>query len=201
MSRESAYKLRRAPHAAAFARAWDAARHHAGAFLEDVAFERAIEGVEHNVYNEYGEVIATKRVVSDRLLMFLLRHLKPERYAADALARPAPPPEPVEATLRDMEPRLPAPPEQLLGPEGLGDALQLAEVADGVLPHFFSEQRPARSPERAEAEARAAQEKRGQAAWEKVQRGEGALGTQEFADLCRTIDPTGRAEPPRKRHR
>ncbi len=37
MSRESAYKLKRAPHGAAFARAWDAARHHAGGFLEDVA--------------------------------------------------------------------------------------------------------------------------------------------------------------------
>jgi len=69
LSRESAYKLKRAPHGAAFARAWDAARHHAGSYLEDVAFERAIEGVEHNVSNEYGEVIATKRVVNDRLLM------------------------------------------------------------------------------------------------------------------------------------
>ena len=85
MSRESAYKLRRAPHAAAFARAWDAARHHAGSLLEDVAFERAIEGVEHNVFDEHGEVICTRRVHNDRLLMFLLRHLKPERYAADAL--------------------------------------------------------------------------------------------------------------------
>jgi hypothetical protein len=201
MSRESAYKLKRAPYAAAFARAWDAARHHAGAFLEDVAFERAVEGVEHNVYNEYGEVIATKRVVSDRLLMFLLRHLKPERYSADALARPAPPPEPVESGLQAMEPRLPAPPEQLLGPEGLEDALQLADIGDGKLPHFFSEQRPAKSPERIKAEARAAQEQRGEAAWDKMQRNEGALSTQEFADMCRYIDPTSRSEPPRKRYR
>ena len=51
MSRETAYRLRRSAHGAAFARAWDAARHHAGSFLEDVAFERAIEGVEHNVFN------------------------------------------------------------------------------------------------------------------------------------------------------
>ena len=201
MSRESAYRLRRSPHGAAFARAWDAARHHAGAFLEDVAFERAIEGVEHNVYNEYGEVICTKRVVNDRLLMFLLRHLKPERYAAEALARPAPPPEPVEASLRALEPALPAPPEQLLGPEALVDELDLADVADGKLPHFLSEQRPAKSPERVEAEARAAQEKRGEAAWQKAERKEGELSQQEFADLCRFIDPAGRAEPPRKRYR
>ena len=201
MSRESAYKLRRAPHAAAFARAWDAARHHAGAFLEDVAFERALEGVEHNVYNEYGQVIFTKRVVSDRLLMFLLRHLKPERYAADALARPAPPPEPVEASLRALEPRLPAPPEQLLDAEELGDALHLADIADGTLPHFLSEQRPVKSAERIEAEERAAQERRGKAAWDKVERKEGELSQQELVDMCRFIDPTARSEPPRKRYR
>ena len=69
MSRETAYRLRRSPHGAAFARAWDAARQHAGSGLEDVAFERAIEGVEHNVYNEYGEVVCTKRVYNDRLLI------------------------------------------------------------------------------------------------------------------------------------
>jgi hypothetical protein len=201
MSRESAYRLKRSPHGAAFARAWDAARHHAGSFLEDVAFERAIEGVEHPVYNEYGEVIATKRVVSDRLLMFLLRHLKPERYAAEALAKPAPPPEPVEMTLRAMEPELPAPPEQLLGPETLADELELADIADGKLPHFFNEQRPAKSPERLAAEARAEQEKRGEAAWDKLQRKEGELTNQEFADMCRFIDPAGRAEPPRKRYK
>ena len=62
MSRENAYRLRRAPHGAAFARAWDAARHHAGGLIEDIAFERAIEGVEHDVYNEYGEVVAARLV-------------------------------------------------------------------------------------------------------------------------------------------
>ena len=99
MSRESANRLRRSPHGAAFARAWDAARLHAGAALEDIAFERAIEGVEHNVYNEYGEVIATKHVVNDRMLTFLLGHLMHERYGkaargADHKGQPtdAPPP-------------------------------------------------------------------------------------------------------------
>ncbi len=146
-------------------------------------------------------MIATKRVVSDRLLMFLLRHLKPERYAADALASPAPPPEAVEASLRELEPRLPAPPEQLLGPDELGAALELADAADGTLPRFLSEQRPAKSPERLEAEARAAQEERGQAAWDKLERKDGELSHQEFADMCRYIDPTARSEPPRKRYR
>jgi hypothetical protein len=200
LSRESAYKLKRQPHAAAFARAWDAARHHAGSFLEDVAFERAIEGVEHNVFNEYGEVVCTKRVYNDRLLMFLLRHLKPERYAAEALAHPAPPPEPVEKVLSALEPRLPAPPEQLLDPDDLDAALQIADAADGTLPSFLSEQRPLKSPERIEAEARAEQERRGEAAWDKSQGG-GSLDDQEFADMCRFIDPAGRAEPSRKRYR
>ncbi|MEQ1530462.1 MAG: hypothetical protein ABL925_14200, partial [Methylococcales bacterium] len=129
MGRASANRLRRSPHGAAFARAWDAARLHAGAALEDIAFERAIEGVEHHGYNEYGEVVATKHVVNDRMLTFLLSHLKPERYgkAARALAEPSdaqtPPPPPValEASLRAMEPQLPAPPEELLDAETLAD--------------------------------------------------------------------------------
>jgi hypothetical protein len=176
MSRESAYTLRRSPHGAAFARASDAARHYAGGPLEDIAFERAIEGVEHNVYDENGEVVCTKRVYNDRLLMFLLRHLKPERYGGAAARReppaePAPPPEiELEASLRAMEPQLPAPPEQLLGPEMLAHELDLAEAADGKLPHFLTEQRPPRSAAQIDAEARAAEDARGAEAWEKSQR-------------------------------
>ena len=189
MSRESAYRLRRSAHAAAFARAWDAARHHAGSFLEDVAFERAIEGIEQNVYNEYGEVICTKRVPNDRLLMFLLRHLKPECYAKEALASPAPPPEPFEASLRALEPPLPAPPEQLLSSEQMADELELADIADGTLPHFLFEQRPVKTREQRELTAAA-----------KQQRGE-KLSKEEFADYCRYLDPTLRPERPRKRYR
>lgn len=134
LSRESAYKLRRSAHGAAFARAWDAARHHAGSFLEDVAFERAVEGVEHNVYNEYGEAVCTKRVYNDRLLMFLLRHLKPERYGKAASATPGPPIT-VEGELRAMEPPLPAPPEQLLDCDTLQGELEIADICVGALPH------------------------------------------------------------------
>jgi hypothetical protein len=200
LSREAAYKLRRSPHGAAFARAWDAARHHAGSLLEDVAFERAIEGEERPVYNEYGEVIATKRVINDRILMFLLRHLKPERYAADVLARPAPAPEPVEATLRALEPGLPAPPEQLLGPERLAEELEIADIMDGELPHFFSEQRRPKSPEQLEADALAARRRRGEAALAKLDRKEGELSRQEFADMAFSLDPTIHAERTRKRY-
>ncbi len=205
MSRESANRLRRSPHGAAFARAWDAARLHAGAALEDIAFERAIEGVPHNVYNEYGEVVATKHVVNDRMLTFLLSHLKPERYgkAARALAESAdqpPPPSPpaaLEASLRAMEPPMPAPPEELLDAETLADEIEIAEIADGVLPHFLSEQRAPKS----EAQEIAAQQQRGKKAWEKQQKGEGELSDEEFRDMCHHLDPTYRHDKGRKRYR
>lgn len=156
MTRESAYRLRRSAHGAAFARAWDAAREHAGCALEDIAFERAIEGVEQNVYDQYGEVICTKRVYNDRLLTFLLRHLKPERYAPDATGIASATSEILETSLRAMEPQLPAPPEALMDADAFEDSLDLAEVADGVLPRFLAEQRPdapAQRPEKKQRDA------------------------------------------------
>lgn len=92
MSRQAAYKLRRAPHAAAFARAWDMARERAGALIEDIAFTRAIEGVEQEIYDANGMLTATRVVQSDRLLTYLLSHLKPERYGRTVAERAAPPP-------------------------------------------------------------------------------------------------------------
>jgi hypothetical protein len=205
LSRESANRLRRSPHGAAFARAWDAARLHAGSALEDLAFERAIEGQEHNIYNENGEVVCTKRVVNDRLLTFLLSHLKPERYGK--AARPAsdvsdaPPPVALEASLRAMEPELPAPPEELLDPETLEAEIEIAEIADGVLPQFLSEQRPPKSEARLKGEEIAAQEARGKAVWEKMVRKEGNATADEFRDMCYYLDPTQRHDKGRKRYR
>jgi hypothetical protein len=208
MSREGANRLRRSAHGAAFARAWDAARQHAGGGLEDVAFERAIEGQEHNVYDEWGEVVCTKRVYNDRLLMFLLRHLKPERYGraapgSHAQDQPsAPPPElAVETSLRAMEPQLPAPAEQLLAPDELEAQLEIADTADGKLPHFFQEQRPPRTAAQEQADAYAAQDARGAAAWDKAQRKEGKLSRREMTDMSRHIDPAGRAERSKRRYR
>ena len=207
MTRETAYRLRRSAHGAAFARAWDAARRHAGGLVEDIAFERAFEGVEHNVYDEFGEVVCTRRAYNDRLLMWLLGHLKPERYGAaaaqrDRPAEPAPPPGLLlEASLREMEPQLPAPAEELLGPDVLEHELVLADVADGTLPHFLTEQRPPKSAARIEAEARAAQDARGAAAWDKLERKEGELSHEEFADLCRHIEPIDTGERSGKRYR
>lgn len=210
MSRESANRLRRSPHGAAFARAWDAARQHAGSALEDIAFERAIEGQEQNIYNEYGEVICTKRVLNDRMLTFLLSHLMPERYGKVARAAgnqksgptdAPPPPVALEASLRAMEPPLPAPPEELLDPETLEHELQIADAADGTLPQFLSEQRPVKSAEKQKAEEIAAQEVRGKTAWEKSERKEGELNDEEFRDMCHYLDPTYRHDKGRKRYR
>ncbi len=210
MTRESANRLRRSPHGAAFSRAWDAARHHAGAALEDIAFERAIEGVEQNVFNEYGEVICTKRVYNDRLLTFLLRHLKPERYARDALSlsnldAPPPPAELLDASLRAMEPQLPAPPEALLDPEVLEHELTIADIMDGVLPHFLTEQHPAKSAARAAAEAVVAQQARGEAALERITNkavdDEIEVSHQDMIDITRALDPTSVNDRPRRRFR
>ncbi|MBO9622219.1 MAG: hypothetical protein J7500_05855 [Sphingomonas sp.] len=194
MSRESAYRLRRSAHGAAFARAWDAARHHAGALIEDIAFERAIEGVEQEIYNDRGEVVAARLVHDNRLLKYLLGHLKPERYgtarqgAPDARAEPIAAPPALEESLRAMEPALPAPPEQLLAPHELAAELDLADVADGVLPRFLSEQRPPRSGAQVAADEAAARNARGAAALAREQAGH-RLTDEEFADQCYHLDP------------
>lgn len=223
MSRQSAYQLRRAGHGAAFARAWDAARHHAGALIEDIAFERAIEGVEHEVYNDCGEVIGAKLVHDSRLLRYLLSHLKPERYgtrngapapapaapvpaefpsaapasALDAAAPPVAPAPTLADGLRALEPVLPAPVEDLLTPDELADALALADAADGTLPQFLCEQHPPLSAAQIAARAAAARHARGAAALAKRDAGL-TLSDEEFADECFHLDPLGNARRRRR---
>ncbi|QDZ08938.1 hypothetical protein FPZ24_16865 [Sphingomonas panacisoli] len=208
MSRNSAYKLRRSGHGGAFARAWDAARHHAGGLIEDIAFERAIEGVEHEVYNDCGEVVGARLVHDNRLLKWLLSHLKADRYGAargrDAQAggavvdaTPAPAPAlSVEDSLRAMEPALPAPPEHLLTPDEFADALEDADTADGVLPHYDSEQRRPRTDAELAADEHQARMARGEAAIAKRDAGQ-ELTQEEFADECYWYDPVG--NKPRQR--
>lgn len=217
MTPQSANRLRRSPDGAAFARAWDIARQHAGALLEDIAFERAIEGVEQNIVDEHGTVVCTKRVVNDRLLTFLLAHLMPDRYGRAARGAGADfttarnTETAVESTvtqtvtladsLRAMEPQLPAPAEQLLDPETLAAELALADMADGELPHFFNEQRPERTNAQVAAAERVAVAERGEAALAKLDRKQGPLTDQEFNDLCLYLDPTQRKALGKKRFR
>ena len=195
MSRKSAYRLRRAEHGAAFARAWDAARQHAGGLIEDIAFERAIEGTEREVLNSEGDVIATRLVHDNGLLKWLLSHLKSERYgsARSPGAGPQTVDRPVlQESLRAMEPALPAPPEQLLDPETFAFELHLADVADGVLPHFLGEQRSPRTAAQLKAEQAAERDARGAAALKKREEG-GVLSDEEFADECYHLDPVSNA--------
>ena len=144
LTRESAYRLRRAAGAEAFAAAWDAARHHAGGLIEDIAFERAIEGVAVPVLNEHGEQIATRTRYDNRLLVFLLRRLRADRYGGDPRGVPPPgaadtAPPTLALSLRALEPALPAPPEELLGEE-LPHELEIADLANGALPLWLQEQ-------------------------------------------------------------
>lgn len=79
------YALRRHPDAAGFRAAWEAALDLGVQRLEDIAMDRALNGVEEPVYS-YGELVGTRIVHNDRLLMFLLRNRAPDRFA-DGKAR------------------------------------------------------------------------------------------------------------------
>lgn len=79
-STHGAYHLRRQPGAEEFAAAWEAALDFGMRRIEDVAMDRALNGVEVPVYS-YGQLIGTRISYNDRLLMFMLRNRAPERFA------------------------------------------------------------------------------------------------------------------------
>ena len=83
MAPEGAYQLRRLPEAESFRAAWEDALALGVQRLEDVAMERALNGVEVPVYH-FGEVVGARRVYNDRLLMFMLRNRAAKRFAADS---------------------------------------------------------------------------------------------------------------------
>ena len=84
MSLDACYKLRRRPNAQEFRRAWEQALDLACELLEDLAMTRAIEGTEQPVYY-FGEQFGMRRVYNDRLVMFLLRNRRADRFAADSV--------------------------------------------------------------------------------------------------------------------
>ena len=143
--------------------------------------------------------------------MFLLRNLKPERYARHALATlatsAAPAGETIEGnpgaaltdSLRALEPPLPAEAQALLDDETLDHELQIADIADGTLPDFLGEQRPVR-PEPTREEAKLAQARRGEQIDRTVSNGR-QLTEAEQADWFayhEFLDPLPRS---RKRYR
>ena len=78
LSARSAYRLRtRSP---AFARAWDTALQLSVGRLSAIAFDRALNGRTEQIFRD-GDLIAERRVPSDRLLTWLLARLDPKRFA------------------------------------------------------------------------------------------------------------------------
>lgn len=75
-----AYLLRRHPEAGEFRAAWDAALDIGMRRIEDVAMDRALNGVEVPVYS-YGKLVGSRTVYNDRLVMFMLRNRAPDRFA------------------------------------------------------------------------------------------------------------------------
>ncbi|ASK87289.1 hypothetical protein [Sphingorhabdus sp. SMR4y] len=149
MSDSAAYTLRRAPGAEGFAAAWDAALAAASRRLIDIAFDRAINGVDDVILDKEGRHLYTKRKYNDRLLMFLIRAHAPDRYrhgnrdgrGAGEGQQTVPAQPPVAEALKLLGPEPPAQPEKLLSPEALEDALEIADIMDGRLPHWQRQER------------------------------------------------------------
>jgi len=126
----SAYRLRARPDATAFARAWDEALLLSVPRLASLAFERATRGAIRELWKD-GVLIAETRQPSDKLLMFLLQHLRvgwfgpkhkysnspalgAEQRSAEAMAGLADNAETADPlTMRDYEP---VPPEEPFEP-------------------------------------------------------------------------------------
>ncbi|MDB5725306.1 MAG: hypothetical protein JWQ16_2060 [Novosphingobium sp.] len=78
-SDHGAYMLRRHPEAEEFRAAWDAALDIGLRRIEDVAMDRALNGVDVPIIY-HGENRGSRKVYNDRLLMFMLRNRAPERF-------------------------------------------------------------------------------------------------------------------------
>lgn len=81
MSERGAYFLRRQPGAEGFRAAWETALQLGVQRIEDVVMDRALNGVEEEVFS-YGKRVGTRTRYNDSLLMFILRNRAPERFAA-----------------------------------------------------------------------------------------------------------------------
>ena len=78
VSRNTAYTYRHQD--PEFAKAWETAIEDAAFTLEDEAWRRARDGVDEPIIYR-GKIIATQKRYSDVLLMFLLKGIKPEKWA------------------------------------------------------------------------------------------------------------------------
>lgn len=79
MTRQSAYWVRRQPHSRDFAAAWEAALADRDHWIEDLAFDRLLDG-EEEVFEREGVVVAVRRRPADvRLLLFHLKRLEKQK--------------------------------------------------------------------------------------------------------------------------
>lgn len=139
MSLASAYRLRREPGGHGFAAAWEAAIHQASQRLVDVAFDRAINGVDEPVFDREGRRIGARMRYNDRLVMFLLRAHRPERYRhasrdTRAPGEPLPAPAmPMPTALDRLAPAQPDAPEALMAPEDFAAEMEIAHDISAAL--------------------------------------------------------------------
>ncbi|WP_199799728.1 hypothetical protein [Pseudoblastomonas halimionae] len=82
-SMEALYKLRARPGAEGFAAAWDAAVERGVDRLEHGALARAIQGTPVWKVTPDGDMMTYGTKHNEALVMFFLRHRRPERYAAE----------------------------------------------------------------------------------------------------------------------
>jgi hypothetical protein len=82
----SAYRLRRHPAGAGFAKAWDEALMVAAGRLTAIAFERAVLGTPREIWRG-GQLIAETSIPSDKMMMFLLQHLLPSTFGGKGLGQ------------------------------------------------------------------------------------------------------------------
>ncbi len=142
MSESSAYRLRRSPGAEAFDRAWGAAIDAASKKLLDAAFERALVGTDEPVFDREGNRVGRRLRQSDRLLMFLIRAYGADRFRASRSGRATrPAATPVAEALIHLHPAPPAAPAALMAPDDLAVALEVADICDGMLPHWYRDDR------------------------------------------------------------
>jgi len=97
MSYEGVYKLRHAPGAEAFARAWDEAVGIGARRVRDVFIDQNIHGIPEKVVIGTDTVIERRRF-NHRSMIWVLQHHLPDEYpGGSTLARRGPPEEPIEA--------------------------------------------------------------------------------------------------------
>jgi hypothetical protein len=87
ISRNTVYTHRRED--GEFARLWDLALEDAAGTLEDEAWRRARDGINKPIVYQ-GMVMGTQKEYSDTLLMFMLKGIKPDKYADKLVVRISP---------------------------------------------------------------------------------------------------------------